>query len=103
MASRGERVQAISRQLIGPDVVADLTGYRSVLQQTCDQAVELPLCKGDLIVAMQKRRQFGAVRLVSMVAGPLLVDVGIGLQDSLKPLLGIDCLVAHFGQMEKVS
>ena len=38
-----------------------------------------------------------------MVLGPLLVDVGIGLQDSLKPLAGVGSLVAHFGQMEQVS
>src|SRR3990172_2437620 len=56
-----EGVEAVARELVGRDIVADAPCLCRFGQQVSDHVAELLLRSGDLLVSMQERREFGVV------------------------------------------
>lgn len=66
-ASRREGVQAVAHELLGRDIIPDVTGLSALDQQVSDHVAQLLLRSDDVLTLLQQCRQFGAVMLVVLV------------------------------------
>jgi hypothetical protein len=45
-------MEAVARELVGPDVVSEVAGLYALGQQLSDEGSELLLCSGDVLTSM---------------------------------------------------
>lgn len=64
-AHRGEGVEAVARQLVGRDVLAEVAGPYTFGQQVPDHGVEPLLDLGDVVVPVKERGQSAAVVILA--------------------------------------
>jgi hypothetical protein len=91
-------MQAVVRKLVRRDVTSDLAGLRSLGQQVTDHLDEMLTGSGEVLIAMQERRQFA----VLMRAG-LVGDEGVRLQHRFESFAGAVGLVADLGELFEVA
>ena len=75
MASGGDGMEAVGRELLGRDVIAHLATGGALGQQVPDKVPELLVGSGHMRTAMQQRRQVAAVMLVDDQRVGLMVGV----------------------------
>ena len=88
-------MEAIARELVRWDVIADVAGLDALGQQVSDEVVELLLGAGDVFTSMQGCREGGAVVLVA--------DRGVGLEHRFEPRTRAAGSSTGLGQVAEVA
>jgi len=99
----GQGMQAVACELVGRDVVADVAGLGGLREQVAEHGVQVVLCFGEVFAGVQKRRQFGAVRLMQVVLSPLVLDQRVGVQHLLEAFAGVALPVADLPELCQVA
>ena len=89
-----ERVEAVTREFIGRNVIADSAGPCAFDEQGSEEFGQLLLCSVDMLASMQKCRKVVSVVLVD--------DQGVCVQHSFEALARVAGLIADFGEMLEV-
>jgi len=83
-AGRCEGVEAIARELVRRNIIAEGAGFRGLGQQVSDHVAQLLLRSGDLLVSMEEGHEFGVVAPVGLVG-----DERDGLEHSFESLASV--------------
>lgn len=89
-AGCGEGVQAVAPQLLGHDIVADISALGALGQQIAYEVAEVLLRSGDVLTPMHERRDLSAVMLM------------LNERARLESLAGVAGLVAELGELFEV-
>lgn len=95
VARCGEGVEAVAREFVGVDVVPDAAGLGGVGDQVADEAVEVLLRVGEVLVPVHEGRELGG----PLVRGSLEGDECAGMEYGFEPLVGGACLITGFCEL----
>src|SRR5438445_459882 len=76
-----QSVEAVARELVLRDIVAEDAGGCGLGQQVLNHVAELALRVGDVLVSVQERREFGVV-----VSASLVGDESVGVEHGFESL-----------------
>src|SRR6266496_2067342 len=90
-----EGVEAVARELVRRDIIAEVPGFCPLDQQVSDEIGELLLCAGDMLTSMQECREFGPVVLVGHERERV--------EHSFEPLASVARSVADFREIFEMA
>ena len=90
-------VEAVARELLRRDIVADVAGVRSLRQQFADKVQELLLRAGNMLALMEERHQLGPV-MAAVVS-----DECVGVEHRFEPLPGVAASGPDLRQLLEVA